>query len=98
MRCKRTGKTEQDLTKMKKKITYKALVVALEKEKAQDFLPLIFSTLSPFSRLSKVWKIAGQISRLFQGFRTLYEPWLHYTGDNDEESSKMQPSLRNDPD
>ena len=30
MHCKRTGKIEYDLTKTKKKFTYKALVVALK--------------------------------------------------------------------
>ena len=35
-------------------------------------------TLSPnlyFPAFFQVWKIAGQIPRLFQEFKTLYKPW-----------------------
>ena len=36
----------------------------------------IFQTLSPFPDFFQVWKIAGQITRLFQEFTTLYEPCI----------------------
>ena len=41
-------------------------------EKSEDFLPFS-KTLSPFSRLFQLWKNAGEISRLFQEFKTLHE-------------------------
>ena len=55
--------------------TSKALVVALKKKinKLQTFYH--FSRLNlHFPDFFQVWKIAGQISRLFQEFKTLYEP------------------------
>ena len=49
---------------MKKKFTYKALVdVALKK--TQDFLTF-FQTLSPFSRLFQVWKMAAKFQDFFK--------------------------------
>ena len=58
-----------DLTKTKNKFTYRALVVALKK--TQDHFASLYLYFPDFFQ---VWKIAGQISRLFQGFKTLYEP------------------------
>ena len=76
MRCKQTGETEYDLTKTKKLL----LVVALKKK---------LKTFNHFSRLYlhflgyfQVWKIAGQISRLFQEFKTLHEPYLRHASYN----------------
>ena len=45
--------------------------------KALYYCCSFFLTLTPFSRLfpGQLWKIAGQISRLFQEFKTLYKPW-----------------------
>ena len=44
-------------------------------ENTQDFLPCPRLYLC-FQDFLQVWKIAGQISRLFQEFKThLYEPW-----------------------
>jgi len=71
------------LTKTKQKIIDKALVVGFKtnkqtnkqnkpKQKLKTFT--IFKTLSLFSRLYPGLEIAGQISRLFQEFKTLYEP------------------------
>ena len=60
MCCKCRDEIEQDLTNTKKKMTFKALVLDLS----------LFSGI-----FFQVWKIAGQISRLFQEFKTLYEPW-----------------------
>ena len=66
MRGKRTGEMEYDFTKNKKKITYKALVVALKKTSR------LFTIFPDFSQ---VWKIAGQIfkpfSRIQDSVRTL---------------------------
>ena len=59
---------------------------------------MIFPGYLHFPDFFQVWKISGQISRPFQGFKTLYEPWLHYIGDNHEELGKRQPSLWDDPD
>ena len=50
-----------------KYFTYKALVVALNREKLKTFYHFC-------GRLFPVWKIDGQISRLVQEFKTLYEP------------------------
>ena len=65
--CKCTGEIGYDLTKTKQNSTYKPLVVAM---KINSF----FQTLSLFPDFFKVWKIAGQISILFQEFKTLYDP------------------------
>ena len=63
-----TGDIESDLTKTKKNIAYEALVSTLKNKKnTQDFLQI-------FSDFFQIWKIAGQMSRLFQQFKTLYEP------------------------
>ena len=51
--------------------THKALVVAYKK----NFFPF-FSTLPLLPDFFQVWKIAGQISRLFQKLKTLYEPCM----------------------
>ena len=40
-------------------------------KKTQDFLPFFQDFISVFQTLFQVWKIAGQISRLFQEFKTL---------------------------
>ena len=69
---------------MKKKITYKAFIVALKKKIKLNTFLRFFQDYLHFPDFFQVWKISGQISRLFQGFKTLYEPWLHYTGDNHE--------------
>ena len=57
MRCKSMGEIEQDLTKMKKNFTYKALYVDLE-------------TFYHFPEFFQVWKTGGEISSLFQEFKT----------------------------
>ena len=59
---------------MKKTFTSKALIVTFKK--TQDFLPF-FKTLSLFSRLFPSVGNVGQISRLFQEFKTLDEPGIH---------------------
>ena len=65
VRCKHTSEIESDLTKTKKNSLSKALVVALKK----------YSKLfTIFPDFLQVWKIAGQISKFFQEFKTLYEP------------------------
>ena len=73
MRCKRTGEIESALTNThKKNLTCYALVVACKKNTQ------LFTTFSRhlyFADFFQVWKIAGQISRLFQEFKTLYETW-----------------------
>ena len=56
----------------KKNITYKVLVVALNKN--SNFYHF-FPTFSLNADFFQVWKISRQISRLFQEFKTLYEPW-----------------------
>ena len=70
MRFKRTGEIEYDLTKTKKKV----FAVALKKKikTFYHFSKLCFC----FPDFFQVWKIAGQISRLFQEFKTLCEPWV----------------------
>ena len=55
-----------------KNITYKVLVVALNKN--SNFYHF-FPTFSLNADFFQVWKISRQISRLFQEFKTLYEPW-----------------------
>ena len=73
MRCKRTGEIESALTNThKKNLTCYALVVACKKN--HNFLPLFQDISIYFADFFQVWKIAGQISRLFQEFKTLYEP------------------------
>ena len=57
VRCKSMGEIEQDLTKMKKHFTYKALYVDLE-------------TFNHFPEFFQVWKTGGEISSLFQEFKT----------------------------
>ena len=57
MRCKSMGEIEQDLTKMKKNFTYQALNVDLE-------------TFYRFPEFFQVWKTGGEISSLFQEFKT----------------------------
>ena len=57
MRCKSMGEIEQDLTKMKKNFTYQALNVDLE-------------TFYHFPEFFQVWKTGGEISSLFQEFKT----------------------------
>ena len=52
-----------------KKITYKALVVGLKKKKKSRLFNI-------FPDFFQVWKIAGQTSRLFQEFKTPYEPLM----------------------
>ena len=69
MRCKHTGKIENDLTN-RKKISLVKQLLQLEKK-----IFTIFSRLY-FPDFFQVQKIAGQISRLFQEFKTLYEPCL----------------------
>lgn len=58
--CKRTGKTEKDLTITKKKFSYEAVVVDLKKEKKITAF-YHFSTLNlNFPDLFQVWIIAWQ--------------------------------------
>ena len=59
---------------MKKTFTSKALIVTFKK--TQDFLPF-FKTYLYFPDFFQVWEIVGQISRLFQEFKTLDEPGIH---------------------
>ena len=59
----------------RKKFTYKVLVVALKK-KTQDFLSFFSRRYLYFPDFFHVWKVAEQISRLFQEFKTLCEPWI----------------------
>ena len=55
-------------------LTYEAVVVALQKKKT--LLKYYFCTLFLYCQdFYQVWKIAGQISRLFQEFKTLFQPW-----------------------
>ena len=57
------------------KFTYKALSVALDKKNVRLFT--IFPTLYLyFPDFFQVWKIAEQISRLSQEFKTQYEPCI----------------------
>ena len=58
MRCTSMGEIEQDLTKMKKNFTYKALYVDLE-------------TFYHFPEFFQVWKTGGEISSLFKNSRLL---------------------------
>ena len=66
---------EQDWTrfhKHKKRFGWEVLVVALKKESR---LFTIFSRLYLyFTDFFQFWKSAGQMSRRFQEFKTLYEP------------------------
>ena len=55
--------------------TYQALDVALKKKKLKTFTTFPDLTYI-FQTLSMPWKIAGQIWRLFQEFKTPYEPWI----------------------
>ena len=74
MRCKRTctGKIEYDLTS-RKKISLAKHLLQLSKKPFYNFFSGLFLSFSDFFQ---VWKIAGQISSLFQEFKTLYEPFL----------------------
>ena len=67
---KHTSEIEQDLSKLKKKFTYKALV-ALKKK-------------NPPSR-----KIAGQLLRIFQEFKTLYKPCVNLLKANERYFNKI---------
>ena len=60
---KHTSEIEQDLSKLKKKFTYKALVALKKKILFRDFF--------------HIWKIAGQLLRIFQEFKTLYKPCVN---------------------
>ena len=73
MRCKRTctGKIEHDLTSRKKISLVKHLL-----QLSKNFLQFFSGLFLCFSDFFQVCKIAGQISRLFQEFKTLYEPFL----------------------
>ena len=66
-----TGKIKYDLTK-EKKFTYKAPVVPSKKK---NFIPytIFLDSISIFQTFFQVWKIALQITRLFQDVKTLYE-------------------------
>ena len=44
-------------------------------KKTQDFFIIFPDFISIFQTFFEVLKIAGQISRLFQDFKTLYEPY-----------------------
>ena len=62
------------LTKMKKNSLIKNLLLALKKKNSSLFT-IFPDFLSIFQNFLQVWKIAGQISRLFfQEFKALYEP------------------------
>ena len=71
MHCKRTGKIENDLTN-RKKISLVKHLLQLEKKKFTIFSRLYLY----FPDFFQVQKIAGQISKLFQEFKTLYRPCL----------------------
>ena len=45
-------------------------VTSLSKKKKETLSPNLY-----FPAFFQVWKIAGQITRLFQEFKTLYKPW-----------------------
>ena len=69
------GEIEWELTTGKKCAVMKQLFVALQKKK-KTLLKYYFCTLFLyFQDFYQVWKIAGQISRLFQEFKTLFQPW-----------------------
>ena len=61
-----------------KHFTSKALAVAFKTNKKNLRKFYHFSRLYfHFPDFFQVWKIAGQISKLFQEFKTLYEPWYN---------------------
>ena len=70
MRCKSTGEIEQDLTKTKKIPLRKHLLYQKKKSR-------LFIIFPDYISIFHVWKITGQISRVFQEFKTLYEPWSY---------------------
>ena len=54
----------------------KHLLYIVFNKKNQDFYNFFSTRYLYFTNFFQVWKIAGQISRLFQQFKTLYEPWV----------------------
>ena len=70
------GKIEWDLTLEKIHLLSTCCNVEKENKKNPDFLPF-FKTLSLFRDFFQVWKIALQISKHFQEFKTLYKPCIY---------------------
>ena len=58
-----------------KEFTSKTLVVTLKKNSRLYHFSRLYLYFSDFFQ---VWKVAGQISRLFQEFKTLYEPCVSF--------------------
>ena len=76
MSYKRTGGIDYDGFDWNEKLeifTYKALYVTWEKKNSTFYY--FFRLYLYFPDFFQVWKIAGQISGLFQEFKTLHEPW-----------------------
>ena len=70
------GKIEEDLTNTKKNFTSLWSTCCSFQKNSRLFT--IFSRLYLyFPDFFQVWKIARPISRIFQEFKTLYEPWLY---------------------
>ena len=71
-----TGKIERDLNTEKIHFLSNCCNVEKENKKIPDFLPF-FKTLSLFSEFFHIWKIALQILRHFQEFKTLYKSCIY---------------------
>ena len=69
------GNSSQSATLQRFQLAFKHLLLLENKFQTSSHF---FKTLSLISILFQVWKSSLQISRLFQGFKTLNEPWLSY--------------------